>query len=719
MITNGEAGAAHPGRMRRIALLGNPNTGKTTLFNRLTGLRHKTSNFPGTTLEARLGRVDLATARPTRALGGSDACCGRDGEDGDGLESAPVGETELIDLPGVYSLELDQLEARVCRDVLVGVAAPRGDVVGVPDAACVVLDGTNLGRNLMMAGEVLRRRLPTVVAVNMIDLAHRRGFAISAEVLSERLGCEVVLISARTGEGLGELRRALGRARVSSRTPPGDDAGLRAWAEEVFATAASRPEGSGAEEITDRLDRAFTHPLLGVVLFAVVMTGLFWGLFAIAAYPMAWIEWVFTWLGSGVRAVVPEGPVQELLADGVVGGIGATVVFLPQICLLFLLISLLEDTGYLARAAFVMDRVLRPFGLPGHAFVPLLSSHACALPGIMACRAIPDRRQRLATILVAPFMTCSARLPVYVLLTSILFPKQPLLAALAFVGCYALGIVAGVLTALLARRTILRGKSRPMALELPTYKAPSLRTALVTTVDRGMVFLKNAGTNILMICIVLWWLSSYPKVGPPQEADALRGQVAAMKEGLTPLNAPIHWVPRTPGESRNARNEASAARQELELKWDEVSRVEAEIQRLETSQAARESFAGRIGRAIQPVFEPLGYDWQLTIGVVTSFAAREVFVSTMNVVLAGQDDPENETIRQGVMSATRDDGVTPVFTSATSWSLLVYYVLAMQCLPTLAVTAREAGGKRWALLQLGWMSGVAYVAALIVYQIAR
>ena len=617
----------------RIALLGNPNTGKTTLFNRFCGLRHKTSNFPGTTQEARTGflRADLGS---------------------------PI---ELVDLPGVYSLELEQSEAEICRRVLAGTLAPPGRVLAAPDAVCVVIDSTNLARNLLLVGEALRRRLPTVVALNMIDLARRQHLVISPPALERLLGCEVVPCSARSGEGLVELGAALATARIANFTPPGTQEGLEDWAMQTAGAVQqtrrsarserARAKSSGA---TDRLDRLFTHPMAGLAVFATVMFGLFWTIFSLAKFPMDWIDLLFKSLGGWVQAALPPGILSDFLANGVVGGVGATVIFLPQICLLFFLISLLEDTGYLARAAFVMDRWLRPFGLSGHAFVPLLSSHACALPGIMACRAIPDRRDRLATILVAPFMSCSARIPVYVLLTVVLFPGSALKQSLAFSACYVAGIVAGLLSALLARRTILRGPGRPMAMELPTYKAPSLLTALLTTYDRGLLFLKKAGTNILAIVVVLWWLSSYPQVAPPPEATQARAQAAAA--------API-----------------------------EQESLLAEAARLEGSHALANSFAGRIGRTIQPVFEPLGYDWQLSIGVVTSFAAREVFASTMAVIVAGTEETD-ETVMAKISSATRSDGVTPVFTTATSWSLLIYYVLAMQCLPTLAVTAREAGG---------------------------
>lgn len=700
----------------RVALLGNPNTGKTTLFNRLSGLRHKTSNFPGTTLEARVGRV---LVRGERAAGGAE-CCGADGGaipgKGDG-----TGRIELIDLPGIYSLELDQAEAEICRGVLEGRAAPRGELAAEPDAVCVVADATNLARNLVFVGEALRRRLPTVVAVNMIDLARRKGLTPDTGALGARLGCEVVAISARTGEGVAELESALLRARVPNHTPPGDEAGLVAWAEGVYEDAAGgggtsdsrseSPRGDwgdrgaaaarrGGDELTDRIDRVVTHPVLGLVVFVLVMGALFWAIFSLAQYPMSWIESVFGLLSGAVNGVMPEGFLRGLIGDGVVNGVGATVVFLPQICLLFFLISILEDTGYLARAALMMDRLLRPFGLPGHAFVPLLSSHACALPGIMAARGIPDRRERIATILAAPFMTCSARLPVYVLVTGVLFPGSAWKSAAAFIGCYALGIGAGVMTALLVRRTILRGASRPMALELPTYKWPSVRTALLTTWDRGLVFLRKAGTNILAICVVLWWLSHFPIAGPPREALELRERAAAITavEGTTA------------GAAGGAVKEGGAPPANAED-------MLAEADRLERSNQQRQSFAGRMGRAAQPAFAPLGYDWQLTVGVLTSFAAREVFVSTMAVMVLGEDDTEDSGVLAGIGAAERDDGM-PVFTPAVCWSLLVFYVLAMQCLPTLVVTAREAGGAKWAVLQFAWMSGVAYVAAMAVYWIA-
>jgi ferrous iron transport protein B len=393
------------------------------------------------------------------------------------------------------------------------------------------------------------------------------------------------------------------------------------------------------------------------------MAGLFWTIFSFASVPMDLIEVIFGYVGTWLADLLPAGALRDLIVDGVVGGLAGTVVFLPQILLLFFLIALIEDTGYLARASFVMDRVLRPFGLPGQAFVPMLSAHACAIPAIMSARLVPDRRDRLATILVAPFLSCSARLPVYVLLIGILFANQPTVAGVVFAGCYALGIVAALGSSLLVRRTLLRGASRPMVIELPPYQWPSVRNALLTCLDRGWLFLRKAGTVILGMVIVLWWLAAYPK--PPVANTAVATPPVATE--LAPPPSDMAY-----------------------------------------------SFAGQIGRTVQPVFEPMDWDWQLTVGVMTSFAAREVFVSTMAVLVAGNDDADDPQVLQRITSAKRDDG-RPMLTTATAASLLVFFVLAMQCLPTLAVTAREAGGWKWAVLQFGWMSGVAWLAAWVTW----
>ncbi len=617
---------------RIIALLGNPNVGKTTLFNRIVGIRAKTSNFPGTTQEARYA-----------------------------LHKDAV----LIDLPGIYSLNLEQSESRVCRETLLGELAPIGVEAHVPNAILVVLDATNLSRNLTLVAEAIERRLPTVVAVNMIDQAKRRGIHIDLERLSECLGCTVVGCSGKTGEGINQLHEALEHAKVPDRSAPTDLDAIEAWSDDIYALVAAARETPVDDRLTDRLDRAFTHPLIGVLTFAIIMTGLFWVIFKLASIPMDLIDAWFGTIGGWVGSILPEGAIRDLIADGIIAGVGGTVIFLPQIVLLFFLLALLEGTGYLARAAFVIDRVLRPFGLSGHAFVPLLSSHACAIPGIMAARAVPDPKDRLATILVAPFMSCTARIPVYVLLTVILFPDSPAMQALAFTSCYVIGVLAGLFSSLLARRTILRGPSRPMAMELPSYRFPDLKATLMLTFDRAMAFLRKAGTLIVAVSIVLWWLNAYP-------------------------NKPVDIDPAT-------------------------QMTAEQVEQFQASEQARNSFLGQIGSVVQPVFEPLGYDRKLTIGVLASFAAREVFVSTMAVQVVGSDDTEDEGVLNSIANAKRDDG-TVLFDRATSWSLLMYYILAMLCLPTVVVTAKESGGWRWALLQLGWMTLLAYGGALIVYQ---
>jgi ferrous iron transport protein B len=639
--------------IQRIVLAGNPNTGKTTLFNALCGARAKTSNFPGTTTSVRTGKI--ASAEAGHAI-------------------------DVLDLPGVYDLQLEIPESAIARTALRDSAAPAEDVV------VVVIDACNLARNLVLVSQLLAAAQSVVVALNMNDLARRRGVDIDAAALSARLGVPVVPIVARKGEGLGALRSAILSPWRAPADVPGPAATLEArmaWAESlaIGVTSGDAALGEGADRLTERVDRVLTHPVLGLIAFLSVMTGLFWTLFALATVPMDLIEATFAGVGGAIETYLPAGPVRDLIAQGVVGGIAGTIVFLPQICLLFFLITLLEDTGYLARAAFVLDRLLARFGLPGHAFVPLLTSHACALPGIMSARLIPDRRDRLATILVAPFMSCSARLPVYVLLTTLLFAGRPAAAGLAFAACYLLGAGAALFTALLFGRTILPGRPRPMILELPTYKVPSLRNAVLAAKDQGLSFLTTAGTVIVAICVVMWWLSAYPKAPVLPEAAALEARAAA--PGL-------------------ADDQAAALR-------DEAASLQSRAQ-----QAA--SFSGRVGHAVAPAFEPLGFDWQLTVGVLTSFLAREVFVSTMSVLAGGHADAEvDEGVVARIRGMTRDDG-SLVFTPSAAAAALVFFVLAMQCLPTLTVTRKEAGGLRYAFLQLGYMSGLAYIVALIVHQ---
>jgi ferrous iron transport protein B len=481
------------------------------------------------------------------------------------------------------------------------------------------------------------------------------------------------------------VKAVTGGVRIPAAVPApvAEQAALEAWAEELVSTSVggARALGAGSDTLTDRLDETFTHPIAGFVIFHLVMAALFWTIFALASVPMDLIDATFAHLGGTLESVLPAGEVRDLVVGGLIGGVSGTVVFLPQIALLFFLITLLEDTGYLARAAFVMDRLLCRFGLPGYAFVPLLSAHACAIPAILSTRLIPDRHDRIATILVAPFMSCSARLPVYVLLTGFLFLDRPLLAGLAFAGCYVLGALAAFGSALLVRRTVLPGRSRPMVLELPSYKWPSLRVAFANAFEQAWSFLRTVGTVILVICFVMWWLSAYPKVAAPAPALALERQAAELA--------------------------ASAPARAAEL--------EARATLLTARHQQESSFAARIGRVAEPVFAPLGYDWRLTMGVMSSFAAREVFVSTMAVLAGASEDSGAAGILERVRRATRDDG-TPLLTTATAVSLLVFFVLAMQCLSTLVTVRRETRSWKWPALQFVWMSGLAWASAFAAYR---
>jgi len=439
---------------------------------------------------------------------------------------------------------------------------------------------------------------------------------------------------------------------------------------------------------TDKLDDYFTHPVIGVAVFHVVMLALFALIFWAAQIPMELIDHLFAGIQSWTTSLLPPGDLQSLVSNGVVGGVGGILVFLPQICILFFALSLLEDTGYLSRAAFVMDKIMRKLGLPGKAFVPLLSAHACAIPAIMSTRVIENPRDRLVTILVTPLMACSARIPVYAMVTALLFPHSPLKAALVFTAAYATGVAAALGMAMIFRRTILPGESKPLMIELPPYRVPGLRTALLHTFDRAKIFVKQAGTIILAISLILWALSYYPKSSPPAAAVVLTTQAAQF-------------------EKSGDTNQAAALRDNAD--------------RLTAQHSLQNSFAGKIGHVIEPVIAPLGYDWQIGIGIISSFAAREVIVSTLAIVYGvGKDAAENNqsSLYSTLRQAKRTDG-SPIFNVATCASLLVFYILAAQCLSTTAVVRRETNSWKWPLFQIAYMTGLAYVAALVVYQVLR
>jgi len=660
------AAAAHKGHAFTLALVGNPNAGKTTLFNALTGLRAKTANFPGTTVERKVGRLHLGHR-----------------------------QIVVVDLPGLYSLNSNSPDEKLAADALQGKLEHTA-----PDAVLVVVDATNLERNLFLVSQILELNCPVIVALNMMDMAHRDGIRIDVAKLRAELGCVVVPIAARLGRGIDELKREINRLADGAMPEAVDhlkpDCGACTgcafkaryeWTEQI-STWVMDAATVQRSVWTEKLDDIFTHPVAGVVVFLMVMLSLFALIFWAAKIPMELIDHFFASTKTWASSLLPAGDLQSLMSDGVIGGVGGILVFLPQICILFFALSLLEDTGYLSRAAFVMDKVMRKFGLPGKAFVPMLSAHACAIPAIMSTRVIENPRDRLVTILITPLMTCSARIPIYAMVTALVFPHSPLKASLVFTGAYAFGILTALVMALIFRGTILPGGSKPLMIELPPYRVPGIRVALLHTFDRAKIFVKKAGTIILAISLILWALSYYPKSTPPVVAVTMNEQAAQFGKNGDTIKA---------------------------------NELHAEAARLTAQNSLQNSFAGKIGHVIEPVIAPLGYDWQIGIGIFSSFAAREVIVSTLAIVYGVGDNADKNnrsSLYDSLRRAKRSDG-TPIFNTATCASLLVYYILAAQCLSTTAVVRRETNSWKWPLFQIAYMTGLAYVAALVVYQVLR
>ena len=611
----------------RLGLLGGPNSGKTTLFNALTGLRARVGNYPGVTVERREGPVDLGRA------------------------------AVIVDLPGTYSLDPLSPDEAVVTRVLEGEAAPP------PDALVAVADACSLERSLLFIAQLLRQGRPTCLALTMSDELEARGGQLDLPRLEAALGIPVVAVVGHKGRGIRQLRELLSQPERWSRppVPPPEDARERAaWADSVLSTALRRRPGS--HRISESLDRVLLHPLLGSVIFAMVMLVFFQLVFSWAVPAMDLLDGALAAASVATRAALGPGLLGDFVVDGLLAGVGAVVVFVPQIGLLFALLYLLEDVGYMARAAFVIDRVMGYAGLEGRAFVALLSSYACAVPGIMATRTIPSPRDRLVTILVAPLMTCSARLPVYALLIGAFVPAIPALGplglqGLVLLGLYVMGALAALLAAALLRKLLLRGESLPFTLELPPYRLPTLRVWALQVWGSLWSFLRRAGSIILAASMVLWVLLSFPRVEAP---------------------------PGLP---------------------------EAEAR----SYALEHSLAGRAGRTLAPIFEPLGFDWKITVGLLASFAAREVIVSTLAQIYATEQEgtPLRQALRDDVDPATG----LPVFTPATVASLLVFFVFALQCLSTLAIMRRETNSWRWPAFALSYLSVIAYAAAFAIHSL--
>ena len=717
------AGAGAGARQLVVALAGNPNAGKTSLFNALTGLRQKVANYPGVTVERKEGLWTLEA------------------------EQTPA---RLVDLPGLYSLDAASIDEEIARDIITGRMAE----VPAPDVVVAVVDATNLERNLYLVTQLIEAGRPLVVALSMVDMAERSKLEIDAGKLSNSLGVPVVPVTAKTKRGLEELGRAVleavgspppcalwrlspeaeaevrrlyaagaasregalrdlysdalpddselreavegARARLSDSDPQWWQEPLTAryrWIEGVTAGAV-RGARDARPNSTERIDRFVTHKFFGPVLLLLVMAVVFQAIFSWATLPMDLIDRAFGALGEAVRAQMPAGLLTDLVVDGVIAGVGGVLVFLPQILLLFFFIALLEDSGYMSRAAFLVDRLMRGVGLHGKAFMPLLSSFACAIPGIMATRTIENPKDRLATILIAPFMSCSARLPVYTLMIAAFFTDVKLLGfipvgVLLMLSMYLLGIVVAIVVAWILKHTILKSPPPPLVLELPPYRVPNFLNVLHTMRTRSWLFVKRAGTVILTISILLWALMTFPRSAVKPVPDAQEGAaVQAMRE--TGVEAKGEPAPET------AKTEGDTSDEGLQLE---------------------QSYAGRLGRVLEPVIEPLGFDWKMGIGLVSSFAARETIVSTLSIVYnvgkdAGADSP---SLIEAVRNAKRPDG-SPAWTPLVAVSMMVFFVLACQCMSTVAVVRRETNSWRWPLFMVAYMLVVAYVASFVTYQ---
>lgn len=709
-----------------IALIGNPNTGKSTLFNALTGLRQKIANYPGVTVEWHLGEADILGTR-----------------------------MRILDLPGTYSLTAQSPDEFIAVNALVG----RLQDLDRPQAILVVVDASNLQRNLFLVTQLLELGQPIVVALNMSDLLPGRGLTIDPKRLADRLGVPVIPIAASKGTGLDPLYRSLIDASRMPAPPPrwtvpsiadaaarligelhlrdemsqyeasralideDGDAQQRLIArhgERAVAVLGSLRDQVGASQplaaveareryrwiaelvaevqqtqpmpptVSDRLDRMFGHPLVGSLLFLGVMTAVFQAVFAWAIPLMQVIDVGASRTEGLIHALLPDGAIASLLAEGVVAGVGSVVVFLPQILILFAFIILLEDTGYMARAAFMMDRLMRWCGLSGQSFIPMLSSFACAVPGIMGTRVISNNRDRIATILAAPFMTCSARLPVYALLISAFVPPQRVLFAtlnlqgLALLGLYLLGIVGGVLTAMMLKRGALRGPTPAFVMEMPPYRMPNLKSVALRLWERARLFLIRAGTVIFAVAVIVWALTYFPR--PPEIALAFDTERMAMVEQTKP---------------------GSPAAEQL-----------SEIANKQAAAYLEQSWMGRAGKAIEPLFAPLGWDWRVSAAVVASFPAREVVIAVLGTIYAVGADTGDEDRRliDRIKSSRHADG-SLVYTPAMALGLMVFYAFCLQCAATVATIWRETGSWRWPAFAWTYMTGLAYIGALLCYQI--
>jgi len=704
------------GKKLHIGLVGNPNSGKSSLFNCLTGLNQKVGNFPGVTVELKVGDAKID----------------------DKLWA------EFIDLPGTYSLYPRRHDEQVTYDVLLN-----EDHEEHPDILVVIVDASNLKRNLLFASQIIDLKTPTVIALTMMDLARKKGVEIDVAGLERELGVPVIPINPRKNKGISQLKKTLsqittspaptnirnfvpdalwGRGTVQAikeQLPQlsdykalhlafnykelGINSSVKKIVENSIKDIPLNKTLSQAEEITeryariktimhqtvvepdplqrtlftDKLDNILLHRRWGYLILLAVLFLLFQCVFLIAQYPMDWIELGFAKLGSGLSDVLPETWWSDLLINGVVAGLSGILVFVPQIMILFGLITILEDSGYMARISFLSDRLMRSVGLNGKSVMPMISGFACAVPAIMSARSIENKKERLLTILITPLMSCSARLPVFTILIGLVIPNNYLFGflsvqGLVMMGLYLLGLVMALIVASIARWFIKSKERSFFILELPTYRSPRWGNVVQTMINKAKIFVFDAGKVIMIISLILWALSSF---GPGDRMKNVTKKYEQLKQ------------------------QPNANKEELDK--------ELGTAKLENS------YAGILGKSIEPAIAPLGYDWKIGIALITSFAAREVFVGTMATLYSVGDQDENDLrLRDKMKAAKKEDG-TPVYTLASGLSLMIFYVFAMQCMSTLAVVKRETKTWKWPIIQLIYMTGLAYVMSLIVFQLFK